>query len=153
MTIKINAAFVILSLSATSCLYPSKTLALQIMPEIDNIQILNLLVKDKHKEAADKVQRAFVRQTGIKREYDSAKSFINKTAKTSAEKAAAKITNTLGDSVLTNTRYIASVAGGAYAILISRSFRASFKNPLNNKIKHYVKWSTESTETGLEFNF
>lgn len=139
------------TLVATGC--PNRALSLDIVPPIDGLDIASSATHPKYQDAVRNAQRAFWIQSGIKSQYDLVRDAVHR--KTSALESSAidKTLNLMDQFIPINREYVLFTAGGVYTILVKKSYHHSFASPLCRSLNHYIKWSPETTETGVTFHF
>lgn len=132
---------------------PLRSLALEVLPSIDAIDIAGSIAESKYKEAARNAQKAFLIQSGIKSRYDIARNAVHQRATNIESKAVDKTLSLVDQFIPVNREYVLFTAGGVYTVIVKKSYQHSFTSPLCRDLVHYIKWSPDVTETGITFHF
>ena len=132
---------------------PYSALSMDILPNIETIDVLSSTLPPRYKEAVCSAQRAFIVQSGIRDSYGSVRQAVNKKASQVSRKTIEAASSYIKDMSPVNTDYVIGVAAGAYTFLVQKSFQKTFVNPYSKRVKHYIKWSPSTTETGIIYRF
>lgn len=136
-----------------SSVIPYNALSMDILPNIEAIDVLSSSLPSRYKEAVCSAQRAFIIQSGMRDSYGAVKQAVNKKASQVSRKTIEAASSYIKDVSPVDTDYVIGVAAGAYTFLVQKSFQKTFSNPYSNRIKHYIKWSPSTTETGVIYRF
>lgn len=151
--IAVNSLYIAITIILLMVLFPQRSLAIDIVPSLDSIDILTGQVSPQYLTAAKSAQKAFLIQSGINGNFEKFRSHVNDKSTSIETKILDKSLNTIEQFTSIRREYVLFTAGGVYTILVKRFYRQDFASPLCRGATHYIKWSPDSTETGVTFNF
>lgn len=123
-----------------------------LLPTLDSIRVAETIFPN-NPDAANKVQKAFVMQSGIETSYNSFRKATNDKFSLYGDEAKSDTERFIDEETPANPKTVAITAAVAYTIAVSKSYTQNLGEPIFPGLRQTITIGQDKIMTGIIYSF